>query len=192
MEFSEFVALVAPSVLPSPYKSPYSEEQLRQIFKPFDRDRERTMNSCQTIIVVNHDRMSWHELKGRLDDFGYKEPKMMWYVLPNCSLGNGLREMNTYIEVGQMADLGVKFGHIDVYVEVDRKDDNAADEGGYDAYDEGDAGDQGGGDVHDDDVDGFTNWDEGGNDVMTMMKRMMIILSTIHLMTQIVLIRKST
>ncbi|OWM77095.1 hypothetical protein CDL15_Pgr013186 [Punica granatum] len=45
MEFSEFVALVAPSILPNPYKSPYSEEQLRQIFKLFDRDREGTMNS---------------------------------------------------------------------------------------------------------------------------------------------------
>ncbi|PKI44994.1 hypothetical protein CRG98_034633 [Punica granatum] len=47
VEFSEFMALVAPSVLPSPYKSPYSEEQLRQIFKPFDRDRDRegTMNN---------------------------------------------------------------------------------------------------------------------------------------------------
>ncbi|XP_031390193.1 probable calcium-binding protein CML11 [Punica granatum] len=45
VEFSEFVALVAPLVLPSPYKSPYSEEQLRWIFNLFDWDREWTMNS---------------------------------------------------------------------------------------------------------------------------------------------------
>ncbi|OWM64164.1 probable calcium-binding protein CML18 [Punica granatum] len=38
VEFSEFVALVAPELLPSPSKSPYSEEQLRRIFKMFDRD----------------------------------------------------------------------------------------------------------------------------------------------------------
>ncbi|XP_057730761.1 probable calcium-binding protein CML17 [Arachis stenosperma] len=36
IEFSEFVALVAPEILPA--KSPYTEEQLRQLFKMFDRD----------------------------------------------------------------------------------------------------------------------------------------------------------
>ncbi|KAK7386625.1 hypothetical protein VNO78_26959 [Psophocarpus tetragonolobus] len=36
VEFSEFVALVAPELLPA--KSPYSEEQLRQLFRMFDRD----------------------------------------------------------------------------------------------------------------------------------------------------------
>ncbi|GAB4834775.1 Probable calcium-binding protein cml18 [Ancistrocladus abbreviatus] len=36
IEFSEFVALVAPELLPA--KSPYTEEQLRQLFKIFDRD----------------------------------------------------------------------------------------------------------------------------------------------------------
>ncbi|KAL8511146.1 hypothetical protein ACS0TY_017825 [Phlomoides rotata] len=36
VEFSEFVALVAPELLPT--KSPYSEEQLKQLFKMFDRD----------------------------------------------------------------------------------------------------------------------------------------------------------
>ncbi|XVF13669.1 hypothetical protein REPUB_Repub08aG0227900 [Reevesia pubescens] len=36
IEFSEFVALVAPELLSE--KSPYSEEQLKQLFKMFDRD----------------------------------------------------------------------------------------------------------------------------------------------------------
>jgi calcium-binding protein CML len=36
IEFSEFVALVAPELLPE--KSPYSEEQLKHLFKMFDRD----------------------------------------------------------------------------------------------------------------------------------------------------------
>ncbi|XVF52315.1 hypothetical protein PTKIN_Ptkin05aG0008800 [Pterospermum kingtungense] len=36
VEFSEFVALVAPELLSE--KSPYSEEQLKQLFKMFDRD----------------------------------------------------------------------------------------------------------------------------------------------------------
>ncbi|KAK8925973.1 putative calcium-binding protein CML11 [Platanthera zijinensis] len=36
VEFSEFVALVAPDLIPA--KSPYTEEQLRQIFRMFDRD----------------------------------------------------------------------------------------------------------------------------------------------------------
>ncbi|XP_008800092.1 probable calcium-binding protein CML18 [Phoenix dactylifera] len=36
VEFSEFVALVAPELLRA--KSPYTEEQLRQLFKMFDRD----------------------------------------------------------------------------------------------------------------------------------------------------------
>lgn len=36
VEFSEFVALVAPELLPA--KSPYTEEQLRQLFRMFDRD----------------------------------------------------------------------------------------------------------------------------------------------------------
>lgn len=36
VEFSEFVALVAPELLSS--KSPYSEAQLRQLFRMFDRD----------------------------------------------------------------------------------------------------------------------------------------------------------
>ncbi|XVE57391.1 hypothetical protein DITRI_Ditri04bG0087300 [Diplodiscus trichospermus] len=36
VEFSEFVALVAPELLTE--KSPYSEEQLKQLFKMFDRD----------------------------------------------------------------------------------------------------------------------------------------------------------
>ncbi|GKU95800.1 hypothetical protein SLEP1_g9117 [Rubroshorea leprosula] len=36
VEFSEFIALVAPELLPE--KSPYSEEQLKQLFRMFDRD----------------------------------------------------------------------------------------------------------------------------------------------------------
>ncbi|GMY06372.1 probable calcium-binding protein CML18 [Fagus crenata] len=36
IEFSEFVALVEPDLIPA--KCPYTEEQLRQIFKMFDRD----------------------------------------------------------------------------------------------------------------------------------------------------------
>nr|AIL24125.1 calmodulin 1 [Tamarix hispida] len=36
IEFSEFVALVSPELLSS--KSPYTEEQLKQLFKMFDRD----------------------------------------------------------------------------------------------------------------------------------------------------------
>lgn len=36
IEFSEFVSLVAPDLLPA--KSPYTEEQLRQMFRMFDRD----------------------------------------------------------------------------------------------------------------------------------------------------------
>ncbi|KAF9599421.1 hypothetical protein IFM89_037001 [Coptis chinensis] len=36
VEFSEFVALVAPDLLPA--KSPYTEEQLKKLFKMFDRD----------------------------------------------------------------------------------------------------------------------------------------------------------
>ncbi|GAU42986.1 hypothetical protein TSUD_188600 [Trifolium subterraneum] len=36
IEFSEFVSLVAPELLPA--KSPYTEEQLRQLFDMFDRD----------------------------------------------------------------------------------------------------------------------------------------------------------
>lgn len=36
IEFSEFIALVAPDLIPS--KCPYTEQQLRQLFKMFDRD----------------------------------------------------------------------------------------------------------------------------------------------------------
>ncbi|KAJ8424359.1 hypothetical protein Cgig2_023364 [Carnegiea gigantea] len=36
IEFSEFIALVAPDLIPA--KCPYTEEQLRQLFKMFDRD----------------------------------------------------------------------------------------------------------------------------------------------------------
>lgn len=36
VEFSEFVALVSPELLPA--KSPYTEEQLKQLFQMFDRD----------------------------------------------------------------------------------------------------------------------------------------------------------
>ncbi|KAJ0571333.1 putative EF-hand domain-containing protein [Helianthus annuus] len=36
VEFSEFVALVAPELLPA--KSPYTDDQLKQFFKMLDRD----------------------------------------------------------------------------------------------------------------------------------------------------------
>ncbi|KAK9985166.1 hypothetical protein SO802_034691 [Lithocarpus litseifolius] len=36
IEFSEFITLVAPDLLPA--KSPYTEDQLRQLFRIFDRD----------------------------------------------------------------------------------------------------------------------------------------------------------
>lgn len=36
IEFSEFIALVAPDLIPS--KSPYTEEQLKRLFDMFDRD----------------------------------------------------------------------------------------------------------------------------------------------------------
>ncbi|XP_076906538.1 putative calcium-binding protein CML18 [Bidens hawaiensis] len=36
VEFSEFVALVSPELVPA--KSPYTDEQLQQLFKMFDRD----------------------------------------------------------------------------------------------------------------------------------------------------------
>ncbi|KAK4761642.1 hypothetical protein SAY87_029526 [Trapa incisa] len=38
IEFSEFVALVAPELLPGPGNCPYPDEQLVRIFKMFDRD----------------------------------------------------------------------------------------------------------------------------------------------------------
>ncbi|PKI71065.1 hypothetical protein CRG98_008530 [Punica granatum] len=57
-----------------------------------------------------------------LDEFSYKESRRMWYLLSENSLETGLREMNTYIEVWEMNELGIKHEMIAVYVEVDRKD----------------------------------------------------------------------
>ncbi|PKI72795.1 hypothetical protein CRG98_006775 [Punica granatum] len=63
--------------------------------------------------------MPWFHLKGMLDEFGYKELRMMWYLLPDKCLETGLREMNTNIEIWEMTELGIKYEMIAVGVAVD-------------------------------------------------------------------------
>ncbi|KAG2680328.1 hypothetical protein I3760_11G095400 [Carya illinoinensis] len=45
VEFSEFVALVVPELLPA--KSPYTEDQLRQLFGMFDRDGDGFITAAE-------------------------------------------------------------------------------------------------------------------------------------------------
>ncbi|KAF6153643.1 hypothetical protein GIB67_027510 [Kingdonia uniflora] len=45
VEFSEFVALVAPDLLPA--RSPYTEEQLHRLFQLFDRDGNGYITACE-------------------------------------------------------------------------------------------------------------------------------------------------
>ncbi|KAF8032544.1 hypothetical protein BT93_D1447 [Corymbia citriodora subsp. variegata] len=45
VEFSEFVALVSPELLPA--KSPYTEEQLKQLFQMFDRDGDGFITAAE-------------------------------------------------------------------------------------------------------------------------------------------------
>ncbi|KAK9168121.1 hypothetical protein Syun_000261 [Stephania yunnanensis] len=47
VEFSEFVSLVAPDLLPA--KSPYSEEQLRELFGMFDRDGNGYITAAELV-----------------------------------------------------------------------------------------------------------------------------------------------
>ncbi|KAL2509676.1 putative calcium-binding protein CML17 [Forsythia ovata] len=45
VEFSEFVALMVPNLLPA--KSPYTDEQLRQLFRMFGRDGNRYITAVE-------------------------------------------------------------------------------------------------------------------------------------------------
>ncbi|PKI34867.1 hypothetical protein CRG98_044713 [Punica granatum] len=81
--------------------------------------------SC--ILTVDADIMSWHEMKGHLNDFGYKEPNRMWCLLPESSLDVSLVDMNTDSEVMSMADVGLKYEIVTVYTEADRMEDSGDD-----------------------------------------------------------------
>ncbi|KAL8198063.1 hypothetical protein R6Q57_024540 [Mikania cordata] len=45
VEFLEFVALVAPELVPT--KSPYTDDQMKQLFKMFDWDGNRFITSAE-------------------------------------------------------------------------------------------------------------------------------------------------
>ncbi|PKI62585.1 hypothetical protein CRG98_017007 [Punica granatum] len=68
--------------------------------------------------------MSWHEMKGHLNDFGYKEPNIMWYLLPESSLDDGLVDINTDPEVMSIAEAGLKYEIVTMYTKADRMEDS--------------------------------------------------------------------
>ncbi|GAB4858169.1 Probable calcium-binding protein cml18 [Ancistrocladus abbreviatus] len=47
IEFSEFIALVAPDIIPA--KCPYTEEQLKQLFNMFDRDGNGYITAAELV-----------------------------------------------------------------------------------------------------------------------------------------------
>ncbi|GFZ15508.1 calcium-binding EF-hand family protein [Actinidia rufa] len=66
VEFSEFVSLVAPELLPA--KSPYTEEQLRQLFRMFDRDGNGYITAAElahSMAKLGH-ALSAEELTGMI------------------------------------------------------------------------------------------------------------------------------
>ncbi|KAJ8555169.1 hypothetical protein K7X08_012665 [Anisodus acutangulus] len=66
VEFSEFVSLVAPELLPA--KSPYTEEQLKQLFKMFDRDGNGYITAAElahSMAKLGH-ALSVEELTGMI------------------------------------------------------------------------------------------------------------------------------
>ncbi|KAJ1414875.1 EF-Hand 1, calcium-binding site [Sesbania bispinosa] len=68
IEFSEFVALVAPELLPA--KSPYTEEQLRQLFRMFDRDGNgfiTTAELAHSMAKIGH-ALTVEELTGMIKE----------------------------------------------------------------------------------------------------------------------------
>ncbi|TYJ23156.1 hypothetical protein E1A91_A08G171600v1 [Gossypium mustelinum] len=68
IEFSEFVAMLAPELQPE--KSPYSEEQLKQLFKMFDRDGNGFITAAelaQTMAKLGH-ALTVEELTGMIKE----------------------------------------------------------------------------------------------------------------------------
>lgn len=66
VEFSEFVALVAPELLPA--RSPYTEEQLRRLFRLFDRDGNGYITAAElahSMAKVGH-ALTVEELTGMI------------------------------------------------------------------------------------------------------------------------------
>ncbi|MBA0826796.1 hypothetical protein Goarm_011617 [Gossypium armourianum] len=68
IEFSEFVVMLAPELQPE--KSPYSEEQLKQLFKMFDRDGNGFITAAelaQTMAKLGH-ALTVEELTGMIKE----------------------------------------------------------------------------------------------------------------------------
>ncbi|GAB2264951.1 Probable calcium-binding protein cml18 [Dionaea muscipula] len=68
VEFSEFIALVAPDLIPS--KSPYSEQQLKQLFQMFDRDGNGYITAAElahSMAKLGHP-LSAEELTGMIKE----------------------------------------------------------------------------------------------------------------------------
>ncbi|KAE9614233.1 putative serine/threonine-protein phosphatase with EF-hands [Lupinus albus] len=68
VEFSEFVALVAPELLPA--ESPYTEEQLRELFRMFDRDGNGYITAAElahSMAKLGH-ALTCEELSGMIKE----------------------------------------------------------------------------------------------------------------------------
>ncbi|PKI64469.1 hypothetical protein CRG98_015143 [Punica granatum] len=100
---------------------------------PSHPNRGRQLNFCLAIIGWE---LSLHEMKGHLNDFGYKEPNRMWYLLPESNLDADLVDMNIDPDVMSMAEVGLKYEIVTVYTEADRMEDSSDD--GMDARVAGD------------------------------------------------------
>ncbi|OWM71961.1 hypothetical protein CDL15_Pgr017844 [Punica granatum] len=88
------------------------------------------------LVLIMALQFMMHEMKGHLNDFGYKEPNRMWYLLPESNLDADLVGMNIDPDVMSMAEVGLKYEIVTVYTEADRMEDSSDD--GMDARVAGD------------------------------------------------------
>lgn len=61
--------------------------------------------------------MYWFELKGLLEDLGYKHPKKLWYTTPKIDINMGLTKIKANNDVMKM----IKFGLPNGYVEAKKR-----------------------------------------------------------------------
>jgi hypothetical protein len=93
--------------------------------------------------AIEHDRLLFSDVEGIAKSYGYKLGDLIYYLLPGCTLRNGLKLIQSNFDVREIVQAHSGLPIVKLYInsfsesipnideENDDDDDNGDDEGGY-------------------------------------------------------------